>query len=244
MPGPFRFVPPVLPAGAQTRPRLLRTLLGRFTHRCTVVVAGAGHGKTTLLVQAVAENRLAPRGDDVWLTLESTDADATLLAGDLLTALGAEGTDPTAAAVADAVWRRAPTEVCLVLDDVHEVPAGSAGSELRRVAGGRPPRQRPPRPRRADPAGAPPGAPRRTWRSAPARRGGAALRRRRAHHLRHRAGGRAGHARPRRGVAGDGRAPRHRGSRPGRGVPVAGGARAARTRAAAGPRRAVRPRRR
>ena len=130
MPGPFRFVPPVLPAGAQTRPRLLRTLLGRFSHRGTVVVAGAGHGKTTLLVQAVAENRLAPRGDDVWLTLEPTDADAGLLAADLLMALGAEGSDPTADAIADAVWRRAPTEVCLLLDDVHRVPMDSPGSDL------------------------------------------------------------------------------------------------------------------
>jgi len=77
MPGPFRFVPPELPTAAQTRPRLLRTLIGRFAHRCTVIVAGAGHGKTTLLVQAAAENRLAPRGDDVWLTLEVTDADAS-----------------------------------------------------------------------------------------------------------------------------------------------------------------------
>ena len=63
MAGPFRFAPPVLGRGVVTRPRLLRALLGRFTNRCTLIVAGAGHGKTTLLAQAVAENHLAPRGD-------------------------------------------------------------------------------------------------------------------------------------------------------------------------------------
>lgn len=130
MPGPFRFAPPVLSRRALTRPRLLRPLLGRFTHRCTLVTAGAGHGKTTLLAQAVAENRFAPRGDDIWLAVESGDADATRLATDLLVALDAPNAPPTAAAVADAVWRRAPTEVCLVLDDVQHLPAGSPGSDL------------------------------------------------------------------------------------------------------------------
>ena len=130
MPGPFRFAPPVVVAGTQTRPRLLRALLGRFTHRCTLIVAGAGHGKTTLLAQAAAENRLAPRGDDVWLSLEATDSDATLLSRDLLVALDAPSAGGPAATVVDAVWRRAPTEVCLLLDDAHELPWDSAGGEL------------------------------------------------------------------------------------------------------------------
>ena len=48
-------------------------------------------GKTTLLAQAVAENRLAPRGDDVWIGLEQGDADGLVLARDVLAALRAEG---------------------------------------------------------------------------------------------------------------------------------------------------------
>lgn len=108
MSGPFRFAPPVLGPGVLTRPRLLRALLGRFTYRCTVIVGGAGHGKTTLLAQAAGENRLAPRGEDVWLGLRPTDCDASLLGRDLLCALDAPSTAPTVATIADAVWRRAP----------------------------------------------------------------------------------------------------------------------------------------
>jgi DNA-binding SARP family transcriptional activator len=93
-------------------------------------VAGAGHGKTTLLVQALTENRLTPRGDDVWLVLDRGDEDAEPLARDLLLALGVESAEPSAAAIADAVWRRAPTEVCLVLDDAHLLSPGSDGGQL------------------------------------------------------------------------------------------------------------------
>jgi DNA-binding SARP family transcriptional activator/ATP/maltotriose-dependent transcriptional regulator MalT len=131
---------------------LLRALLGRWDHRVTVVVGGPGLGKTTLLTQTIAENRLAPRGDDVWLGVEPADADGETLARDLAGAVvrglpvpqrgpnGAdpyegpqgvprgEGAAPDAGAVADAIWHRAPTRVCLVFDDVHSVPQGSAGA--------------------------------------------------------------------------------------------------------------------
>jgi LuxR family transcriptional regulator, maltose regulon positive regulatory protein len=36
--------------------------------------------------------------------------------------------DLSVAAVADAVWRRSPTEICLMFDDVHNLPEGSAGA--------------------------------------------------------------------------------------------------------------------
>ena len=48
-----------------------------------VVVGGPGLGKTTLLSQAMAENRLAPRGDDVWLGAEPADGDGDTLARDV-----------------------------------------------------------------------------------------------------------------------------------------------------------------
>jgi DNA-binding SARP family transcriptional activator/tetratricopeptide (TPR) repeat protein len=129
----------------------LRALLRRWDHRVTAVVGGPGLGKTTLLAQAIAENRLAPRGGDVWLGVEPADADGDTLARDLAAALaggvstaradaGANepspggihpvtaGDHPDPGAVADAMWRRAPTPVCLVLDDVHAIPPASRGA--------------------------------------------------------------------------------------------------------------------
>jgi DNA-binding SARP family transcriptional activator len=136
-------------------------MLARWEKRVTVVTGGAGLGKTTLLAQSMAENRLAPRGTDVWLGLRPGDAQADGLARDALAAIepadrpapaghvdpiglsgstplgglggfgGAGPFAPTAVdprAVADAVWRRAPEHVCLVLDNAHVVPDGSAGA--------------------------------------------------------------------------------------------------------------------
>jgi LuxR family transcriptional regulator, maltose regulon positive regulatory protein len=142
MPRSFRFEPPEPRSGSLTRPRLLRALLGRWEHRVTVVVGGPGLGKTTLLAQAVAENRLAPRGEDVWLGLASGDAEGEMLARDLLAAVASPGgtsaagseamaarpDPPGPAAVADAVWRRSPTAVCLVIDDAHWLAPGSPGA--------------------------------------------------------------------------------------------------------------------
>ena len=141
MPRSFRFEPPEPVPGALTRPRLLRILLGRWEHRVTSVVGGPGLGKTTLLAQAVAENRLAPRGEDVWIGLEPGDADGVVLARDVMAAVRAEGRDraagmardttgeaPDPAAVADAVWRRAPTAVCILVDDVHWLAPDSPGA--------------------------------------------------------------------------------------------------------------------
>src|SRR5918995_1348447 len=141
MPRSFRFEPPEPRPGSLTRPRLLRALLGRWEHRVTSVVGGPGLGKTTLLAQAVAENRLAPRGEDVWIGLEQSDADGVILARDVMAAVRAGGPDratgvvpgttdeaPDPGTVADAVWRRAPTAVCLVVDDVHWLATGSPGA--------------------------------------------------------------------------------------------------------------------
>jgi LuxR family maltose regulon positive regulatory protein len=105
----------------------------------TTVVGGPGLGKTTLLAQAVNENRLAPRGEDVWMGLEKGDAHGDMLTRDVMAALSGEGdraagivpgtprAAPDPAAVADATWRRSPTELCLVVDDVHWLAPGSPG---------------------------------------------------------------------------------------------------------------------
>src|SRR5690349_14263060 len=118
----------MLRPGALTRLRLLHALLQRWEHRVTFVTGGAGLGKTTLLAQALRENRLAPRGDDVWLAAEPHDDDAAHLCADLVAALGgAPSIEPRASAVADLVWKRAPTPVCLVIDDAHSISTESAG---------------------------------------------------------------------------------------------------------------------
>lgn len=128
MAGSFRFEPPSPASGLLTRPRLLRALLARWDVRVVTVVGGAGLGKTTLLAQAVAENQLAPRGEDVWVGLQPGDADAESLARTVATAVGDTATVPDAGSMAEALWRRAPNEVCLVVDDTHLLAPGSAGA--------------------------------------------------------------------------------------------------------------------
>ncbi len=120
------------------RPRLLTVVQGRWDRPVTAVVAGAGFGKSTLLGQAVSENRLLGIGEDVMVRLEPADASPFHLAARLLGALG-EDTPPFAgsedlselvALVVDVIWGRAPEAICLVLDDAHEIAAGSPSLAL------------------------------------------------------------------------------------------------------------------
>ena len=137
---PYRYSPPQAGRPLVRRSGLLRRLQGRWDRPVTVVVAGAGFGKTSLLAQAVGENRLAPRGDDRWLGCSPGDGDARRLADGLATALEADlarlhdpgDIDPAdlGSALADAMWRRSPRQVCLVVDDVHEIGAGTGGAAL------------------------------------------------------------------------------------------------------------------
>ena len=121
----FRFEPPALRTSSILRPRLLRTLQQRWQYPVTVVTAGAGLGKTTLLAQAIHENRMDPRGIDVWLGLERGET-AARIADDLLVGLrNAAPRGATAASVGETLWECAPTPVCLVFDDVHLLPPRS-----------------------------------------------------------------------------------------------------------------------
>jgi ATP/maltotriose-dependent transcriptional regulator MalT len=128
---PFRFNPPDPGAAAVLRPRLLEPLARRFELRLVTVEADAGFGKTTLLSQAVAENRLAPRGRDAWLTCEAADSSPSVLLGAVLRALGEREPEgpPTVRDVCEAVWSAAPEQVCVVLDDAQHIEPGSAGEE-------------------------------------------------------------------------------------------------------------------
>jgi DNA-binding SARP family transcriptional activator len=113
------------------RPRLLGRLDARWDHPVTVIQAGAGFGKSTLLAQAVRANAVEPRGIDVWHACTPGDVDGDALGRAVLTALDAPSRyqDP-AAQIADTVAAYSPIDVCIVLDDAHEVRPGSSGAEL------------------------------------------------------------------------------------------------------------------
>ena len=127
---PFRLTPPDADERpALVRPRLLRSLSGRFDRALTVLRAGPGFGKTTLLRQALEHDALGPPGLDFWLTCTAADADAEHLLTGILQSVGGGGA-PRVAAVVDAVRQRSPLPVAFVFDDVHLVPAGSGGAAV------------------------------------------------------------------------------------------------------------------
>lgn len=125
---PFRARPPD-PGDALLRPALLRRLLTRFEARVVVVRASAGFGKTTALAQAVEQNLVAPRGRDVWVGCEPADADDDVLRRGIAESLSLPP-DTSRRGIAEAIAAASPVQVCLILDDAHELPEGSRGAEL------------------------------------------------------------------------------------------------------------------
>ena len=111
------------------RRRVQRVLHERFDRRVTVVQAGAGFGKTTALGQAVEQNRLLPLGIDVWLGCEPGDEDGSRLLSGLAAAVGLPD-DADRDGVLATLAAHSPTAVCLIVDDVHEVPHGSEGAAV------------------------------------------------------------------------------------------------------------------
>lgn len=126
---PFRLAPPPTAPGSLARTRLLDALGRRWDARLVTLVAGPGFGKTTLLAQAVAENRLDPLGTDLWLTCEPADADAERLAVGLAGALDLPRPTTDVHALA-AHLAAAPGPVALVVDDAHLLPPWSSGARL------------------------------------------------------------------------------------------------------------------
>ncbi|MBN4047482.1 hypothetical protein JYT71_00590 [Acidimicrobiaceae bacterium AH-315-P05] len=96
----------------------------RFENRVTVVIAGAGMGKSTSLAIAIHENKLAPAGIDIWVGCEPADLDEHHFLHGLSSALSST-VDLDVAGICEAVVGRAPQHVCLVLDDVHELGPNS-----------------------------------------------------------------------------------------------------------------------
>lgn len=109
-------------------------LAQRWDRRATLVVAGAGFGKSTLLGQALAENLLAPRGVDLWLSLTPADRDGSTLLQGLSSAFAAVSDASIAAGHAEPSLAHVlsqmsglPPGTCLVIDDLHEVEPGCSG---------------------------------------------------------------------------------------------------------------------
>ena len=117
------------------RERLLDRLRSRWVMPLTVVQAPAGYGKTTLLTQARAGNAAAPLGVEAWVPCSPAMAVVSSLGVALCDAVGARrpgraDPDDFATAVVEAVWRRSPQQVTLLVDDVHEIPPGSDAAAL------------------------------------------------------------------------------------------------------------------
>ncbi|MET0459218.1 MAG: BTAD domain-containing putative transcriptional regulator [Ilumatobacteraceae bacterium] len=123
-------VPPST-AGELLRLRLIEVLARRWDVAVTTVVAGAGLGKSTALAQAIRHHHAHPRGVEAWVSCEAGDEDADHLADAIVRALGAPraGADAVGAVV-NALRSTSPLAVCLVVDDVHELPARSSAVQL------------------------------------------------------------------------------------------------------------------
>ncbi|MDD9371534.1 MAG: hypothetical protein PV358_15560, partial [Acidimicrobiales bacterium] len=123
--------PPAPVPDELVRGPLLDVVARRFDAAVTTVVAGAGFGKTTLLAQALRANVASPRGVDAWVSCQPGDEDPGALAAVIATALGAEpGGGPPLQVALGAIVDAGPVEVCLVVDDLHELPDGCGAVDL------------------------------------------------------------------------------------------------------------------
>jgi DNA-binding SARP family transcriptional activator len=143
-----KLLPPELPPAFLERPALLARLDEVPRRRLTTVVAGAGYGKSTALAAWAAGTRSA------WYALQPEDASVLTFARGLADALrlrlpdlpadlasgfaAAPGPDTDevtragglAAVFGEALERRLDRDLVLILDDVHELPAGGASARL------------------------------------------------------------------------------------------------------------------
>ena len=135
-----KLLPPSDPPGTLDRVELEDRLADAIHRRLTVVVAGAGFGKSTLAAHVAA------RLPSAWYTLDASDRQLGTLAAGIAAALRTrldlpedltrpveDSLDPTdegelldraqaaAALLADAVQEHVTTDVVLVLDDLHAI---------------------------------------------------------------------------------------------------------------------------
>ena len=112
------------------RYRLIERLSARWDQSVLTLRGGPGFGKTTALAQAVRQHALDPRGVDVWYTCGPADRDPARFAAALVRRAGADiGADPLESMLT-AIGALAPLDVCLILDDVHELGVRTPSAEL------------------------------------------------------------------------------------------------------------------
>src|SRR5690242_15919362 len=142
-----KLVPPRDPSGTLDRPELEARLAAGTDRRLTIIVAGAGFGKSTLA------SRVARRRQAAWYTVDAVDRHLGTFAGGVVATLRrlvptlpddlatpiATAVDPrddaeaqqrgqaAATLVADALQEASDEELLLVLDDCHEID-GATGS--------------------------------------------------------------------------------------------------------------------
>lgn len=88
LPPPWADGPPWPTADELARPHLVRRLAARWTRPVTLVIAGAGFGKSTALAQSMRANALEPSGIDAWVACHAGHEQAERLVADILAELG------------------------------------------------------------------------------------------------------------------------------------------------------------
>ena len=142
-----RLLPPRLPPNSVPRPELVARVHRGLEGRLLAIVAGAGYGKTTLLVQALETSPLPW----VWVSCDARLRSPEMLLAHVAagvagafpgvaTALPAGGSpDDQMAALANEIVATIPDDFVLALDDVHALDPGPVRDTLGRLASDLPP---------------------------------------------------------------------------------------------------------
>ena len=142
-----RLLPPRLPPNSVPRPELVARVHRGLEGRLLAIVAGAGYGKTTLLVQALETSALPwvwvscdPRLRSSEMLLAHVAAGVAGAFPGVATALPEGGSpDDQMAALANEIVATIPDDFVLALDDVHALDPGPARDALARLASDLPP---------------------------------------------------------------------------------------------------------
>jgi LuxR family transcriptional regulator, maltose regulon positive regulatory protein len=132
--------PPSALNGEMVRGRLTSLLTGRFDRAVTTLVAGPGFGKTTLLAQAVRQNLAGPVGIDAWVSCQPDDEEPDEFAAACCRAIGLQqsgSSSPGTDVLAVMRWL-SPLDVCLIVDDVHQIAGSPAERLLAQIVRGLP----------------------------------------------------------------------------------------------------------
>jgi ATP/maltotriose-dependent transcriptional regulator MalT len=132
--------PPSALSSEMVRDRLTSLLAGRFDRPVTALVAGPGFGKTTLLAQAVRQNLAGPVGIDAWVSCQPDDEEPAEFAAACCRAIGLQqpgSAGPGTDVLAVMRWL-SPLDVCLIVDDVHQIAGSPAERLLAQIVRGLP----------------------------------------------------------------------------------------------------------